>query len=209
MRLATSSKALAITLAIAAVSAPGAHAGGLLSGPAPDPRAPPTRRRRASCGSTATSHPRHPSRRRALRPTAPRTGPTGLRGAVPGGAQSTSVASTRPGSELVPRARSEAVAPILRPARASELAAINRAESQEADAFSYSLPRTARYSNADLNAYADAVHPVAVTTPAVGASSNGFDYGDAAIGAGSTAAILVLITAAGLVLCRRRQPRRP
>ena len=44
--------------------------------------------------------------------------------------------------------------PILRVARASELAAINRAEAQERAAGSYSAPAGARYSSADTAAYA-------------------------------------------------------
>jgi hypothetical protein len=46
------------------------------------------------------------------------------------------------------------VPPILRPARPSELAAIRSAEEWEAQAVSYDPPVTARYSGAELNAYA-------------------------------------------------------
>jgi len=54
--------------------------------------------------------------------------------------------------------------PILARVPASEQAAIDRAQGAEARALSYSLPPTARYSSAELNAYAAAVHPVAAAT---------------------------------------------
>jgi hypothetical protein len=47
-----------------------------------------------------------------------------------------------------------AVPPILRPARPSELAEIGRAEAQEAQAFQYRLPPTAQYSDAEMNVFA-------------------------------------------------------
>jgi len=99
--------------------------------------------------------------------------------------------------------------PILPPARASELPAINRAQAEEAQRLSYKLPRTARYSNAEMNAYAGAVHRVAVSPPVSGAPSNGFDYGAAAVGAGITGAVVLLITAGTLTIRRRSQLRHP
>ena len=100
-------------------------------------------------------------------------------------------------------AGSQGVPPILRPATASELAAINRAEAQEARRLAYNLPRTARYSNTEMNAYASAAHPVAASTPTSEAPSNSFDYRAAAVGAGLTGAIMLLITAG--ILRRRGQ----
>jgi hypothetical protein len=100
-----------------------------------------------------------------------------------------------------------AVPPILRPARASELAAIHRAEAQQAAALSYSAPAGARYSSADTDAYAAVARPVAVSAPAVKAPGDGFDFGAAAVGAGLAVAIIGLITVGGLALRRRRQPQ--
>lgn len=94
--------------------------------------------------------------------------------------------------------------PILRVARGSEAAAINRAEAQERAAVSYSAPAGARYSSA---AYAGFAHPVAASGPTVKAPGAGFDYGAAAVGAGLAVAIIVLITAGGLAMRRRRQPQ--
>ena len=97
-------------------------------------------------------------------------------------------------------------APILRVARASELAAIRRAEAQREAASSYSPPAGARYSSAVLDAYATLAHPpVAASAPTVKAPGDGFDFGAAAVGAGFAVAIIVLITAGGLVMRRRRQ----
>jgi hypothetical protein len=97
--------------------------------------------------------------------------------------------------------------PILRVARASEFAAINRAEVQQEAARSYSPPAGARYSSADTDAYAAFAHPVAASAPTVKAPGAGFDYGAAAVGAGLAVAIIVLITAGGLAVRRRRQPQ--
>ena len=48
----------------------------------------------------------------------------------------------------------DAVPPILPPPRCSELPEIRRAEAQEAAAFAYHLPPTARYSDAEMNVFA-------------------------------------------------------
>jgi hypothetical protein len=47
-----------------------------------------------------------------------------------------------------------AVPPILRPARPSELAEIRRAEAQERQEFYYRLPPGAQYSDAEMNVFA-------------------------------------------------------
>jgi hypothetical protein len=47
-----------------------------------------------------------------------------------------------------------AVPPILRAARPSDLAEIRRGEAQERKKLSYRLPASARYSNADMNVFA-------------------------------------------------------
>ena len=122
--------------------------------------------------------------------------------------------------------------PILRRARASEQAAISRAQAGEAQALSYSLPPTAGYSSAELNAYASANHPVAAATnpsetyPAAGPNpdgqtpvdapativrvstpSSGFDWGDAGIGAAGGLALSMLGLAGALMLSQRRERR--
>ena len=99
--------------------------------------------------------------------------------------------------------------PILRPARASELSAINRAQAHEAQRLAYNVPRTARYSDTEMNAYASAAPRVAGSTPISNAPSNGFDYGSAAVGAGLTGAIVLLMTAGTLTIRRRSQLRHP
>jgi hypothetical protein len=71
---------------------------------------------------------------------------------------STGAVGAHPGARAVSATTSSqgnpnAVPPILRTARPSELAEIRQAEAQEAAAFSYHLPPTARYSNAEMNAY--------------------------------------------------------
>jgi hypothetical protein len=94
--------------------------------------------------------------------------------------------------------------PILHQARGSRLAAIDRAKEQ---ALANHVPPTGRYSSADLNGYAAAAHPSAAASPAPKSPNNGFDWGDAAIGAGITAAIALALTAGSLAVRQRRQPR--
>lgn len=98
------------------------------------------------------------------------------------------------------------IPPILHRVDSSKLAATNRAKTR---AFAYHVSPTARYSSTDVNAYAPTSHPVGVAEPALKAPSSGFDWGDAAIGAGVAAAIALLVTGAGLVMRQRSQPRVP
>jgi hypothetical protein len=120
--------------------------------------------------------------------------------------------TTSPGPEVHPNPdqqtpqTSPVVPPILHRVQGSQLAAVNRAKAQ---ALASRLPATARYSNADLNGYATAAHPVAAATPTLKAPSNGFDWGDAAIGGGIAAAAALLITAGALTVRHRAQPRHP
>ena len=104
-------------------------------------------------------------------------------------------------------ALSAAVPPILPRARASEQAAINRAQAREAQALSYSLPPGAQYRMEELNANASAVHPVAATTPTDKAPGGGFDWGDAGIGAAGGLALAMLGLAGALTLSQRRARR--
>jgi hypothetical protein len=98
--------------------------------------------------------------------------------------------------------------PILRVARASELATIHRAEVQREAARSYGPAAAARrYSSAETGAYAAFAHPVAAGAPTVKAPGDGFDFGAAAVGGGLAVAIIVLVGAGGLALRRRRQPQ--
>ena len=60
---------------------------------------------------------------------------------------------------------------------------------------------------ADVDAYAGVARPVAAIGPVVKAPGDGFDYGAAAIGAGFAVGIIVLITAGGIAVRRRRQPQ--
>ena len=98
--------------------------------------------------------------------------------------------------------------PILRVARASELAAINRAEARQEAARSHTPAEGARFSSAALDAYATLAHPpVAASAPTIKAPGAGFDFGAAAVGAGLAVAIIVLITAGGLAVRRHRRPQ--
>jgi hypothetical protein len=97
--------------------------------------------------------------------------------------------------------------PILRVARASELAVIHRAEAQERAAVSYSPPAGALYSSADTAAYAAVASPVAASSSPVKAPGAGFDYGAAAVGAGFAVALIMMISAGAFAVRRRRHPQ--
>jgi hypothetical protein len=97
------------------------------------------------------------------------------------------------------------VPPILHRVQGSQLAAANRAKEQ---ALANHVPPNGRYSTADLNGYATVTAP-AVKAPALSAPGNGFDWGDAAVGAGITAAIALMITAGSLAVRQRSQPDHP
>jgi hypothetical protein len=72
-------------------------------------------------------------------------------GAQPGGAQ----AAARPACTTTnDRGNPNAVPPVLRPARPSELAAIRAAEARQGQALYYDPPATARYSDVEMNAHA-------------------------------------------------------
>ncbi|MBV9417536.1 MAG: hypothetical protein JO363_21300 [Solirubrobacterales bacterium] len=97
--------------------------------------------------------------------------------------------------------------PILPRVRASEQAAINRAQAAEAQALAYSPSPTARYSSAEFNAYASAVHPVVATPPTIKAPNSGFDWGDAGIGAAGGFGLSMLALGLVLVLSQHRARR--
>jgi hypothetical protein len=67
-------------------------------------------------------------------------------GAQPGARAVTVAASSRGNPDAVP--------PMLRPLRASELAEVRQAEAQQWWALSYRLPAGARYSNVEMNVFA-------------------------------------------------------
>lgn len=82
----------------------------------------------------------------------------------------------------------------------SELAAFNATREQ---ALANHVPPSGRYSTADVSAYATVKSPTA-STP-----GNGFDWGDAAIGA-AVATVIALMVGAGTLAARQRsQPRLP
>jgi hypothetical protein len=99
--------------------------------------------------------------------------------------------------------------PTLQPAQPSELARIKRDEAEAAARFSYNLPRTARYSNGEMDAFAGTPNPAADSIASSDASNGGFDYGDAAVGSAITGGIALLIGAGIVTMRRRRQLRYP
>jgi hypothetical protein len=94
-----------------------------------------------------------------------------------------------------------AVPPVLHRVRAWQLAATERAKAQ---ALANHVPPNGRYSSADLNATG---HPIAAPAPTLKAPDSGFDWGDAAIGAGIILTVALLITAGGFAVRQRSEPR--
>ena len=85
----------------------------------------------------------------------------------------------------------------------AQLAAIERLKEQ---ALANHVPPNGRQSNADVNTRA---HPVAAPAPTLKAPDNGFDWGDAAIGAGIVATLVLLITAGSVAVRQRSEPGHP
>ncbi len=84
--------------------------------------------------------------------------------------------------------------------RSSELAAYNAVRQQ---ALANHVPPNGRYSTAGVGTYA------AVTPPTASTPGNGFEWGDAAIGAAAATVITLMIGAATLAARQRSQPRLP
>ena len=95
------------------------------------------------------------------------------------------------------------VPPALARSQASELAALDRAKARS---LAHNVPPTGPYSTAALTT---AATPIASPSPTLEAPGNGFDWGDAAVGAGVAAAIGLLIAAASIAVRHRSEPRHP
>jgi hypothetical protein len=96
-----------------------------------------------------------------------------------------------------------AVQPIAHPPTPAQVAAIERLKEQ---ALANHVPPNGRQSKADVNTTAN---PVAAPAPTLKAPDNGFDWGDAAIGAGIIATLALLITAGSIAVRQRSQPGHP
>jgi hypothetical protein len=96
------------------------------------------------------------------------------------------------------------VPPILKPVTASQLA---DAELAKVHALNQSRP-TGGYSTATFNGYGSS-HPVTVQAPKSPSANadNGFDWGDAAIGAAAGLTLTLLVGGGAMLLSRRRSPR--
>jgi hypothetical protein len=97
-----------------------------------------------------------------------------------------------------------AIPPALKPVKPSQLAAAERAK---AHALNY-RPPTGAYSAATFNGYGSG-HPVGVQAPKSPSANpdNGFDWGDAAIGAAAGLTLTLLIGGGAMAISRRRSPR--
>jgi hypothetical protein len=97
------------------------------------------------------------------------------------------------------------IPPILGKTQAAEQAAIDRLKAQH---YTDKLPVHAAYSAAALNGYGSG-HPVSVQAPKSPSANpdNGFDWGDAAIGAAAGLGLTLLVGGGAMVLSRRRSPQ--
>jgi hypothetical protein len=94
------------------------------------------------------------------------------------------------------------IPPILGKSQAAEQAAIDKLKAQQ---YTDKLPVNAAYSAAALNGYGSG-HPVSVQAQQAPSANpdNGFDWGDAAIGAGAGLSLTLLVLGGALVLSHRR-----
>lgn len=97
-------------------------------------------------------------------------------------------------------AKDSGIAPVLHRVHSSEFAAYNAARQQ---ALANHVPPSGRYSTANLSTYAT------VTPPTASTPGNGFDWGDAAIGAAAATVIALMVGAGTLAARQRSQPRLP
>jgi hypothetical protein len=111
------------------------------------------------------------------------------------------VAPGHPSSNGSSPIRGQGAPPILPAPTPSQSAGIQRAEQHAAQG--PALPKSARYSNAEMNAYPTGSTAARATIP-----DSGFDWGNAGIGAASGFAIALLGVGGGLALSQRRS-RRP
>jgi hypothetical protein len=95
---------------------------------------------------------------------------------------------------------------MLQTASPSELQAAEHASTLRGG---YIVTRGGGFSLAELNAYASTHRSEPAGTGNRGSISSGFDYGDAAVGAGITSGIVLLLGAAGLTVRRHRQLQHP
>jgi len=97
------------------------------------------------------------------------------------------------------------IPPILGKTQAHELAAIDRLKAQH---YTDKLSVPAAYAAAALNGYGSP-HPTRVEAPKAASANadNGFDWGDAAIGAAAGLALTLLVGGGAMALSRRRSPQ--
>ncbi len=97
------------------------------------------------------------------------------------------------------------IPPILGKSQAAEQAAIDKLRAQH---YTDKLPVNGAYSVAALNGQGSS-HPVSVQAPKTPSANpdNGFDWGDAAIGAAAGLALTLLAVGGALVFSRRRSPQ--
>lgn len=100
----------------------------------------------------------------------------------------------------------DGVPPILPAPSVSQRAAILRAQAQERQRLAYTAPQSARYSNADTNAYASGT-PASIPNAVVRVVSHdgGFDWGDAGIGAAGGLALSLVAFGGALTVGRHRE----
>lgn len=97
------------------------------------------------------------------------------------------------------------IPPILGETQAAEQAAIDRLKAHH---YTDKLPVHAAYSTATFNGYGSGYHGSvqAPKTPSA-STDNGFDWGDAAIGAAAGLTLTLLVVGGAMAFSRRRSPR--
>lgn len=126
----------------------------------------------------------------------------------------TQVASPRPEvhanpDEQGPQTGEAGIPPILRRATRSQRPAIRQAQQQEAQRLAYHQSKSAKYSNAENNAYANSTTTSAPHTVHVVSHNGGFDWGDAGVGAAGGLGLAMLGVGGAFAVSQQRRTRRP
>jgi hypothetical protein len=107
-----------------------------------------------------------------------------------------------------PQTGAVGISPSLPRATASERAAIRQAQQQEALRFPYKQPKSAKYSNAANNGYANDIATRGPRIVHVVPPNGRFDWGDAGIGAAGGLGLAILGVGGAFAVSQQRRARR-
>lgn len=118
-------------------------------------------------------------------------------------------ANPRPEVHASPNQRATGIPPILPASALASRAEIRHDEQQKAERFAYTVPTNARYGSAATNDYSNVKAPsVPNTGVRVVAHNDGFDWGDAGIGAAGGLILVTVGAGTAFAVTQQRRTRR-